>query len=366
VRIVVAPDKLKGTLTAFEAASAIARGLAGHEVVLRPMADGGEGTLDVLVAAARARGERVEVATVPVTGPLGARVEAELAMIDGRAIIESARACGLQHGRDPLGATSRGVGELLLEAARRGAREIWVALGGTATTDGGAGLARALGARFVDAEGRELPEGGAALERLERVELAPRALPPVVALVDVKTPLLGEKGAARVFSPQKGASPAEVERLERGLARLAYRTRPEAAAREGAGAAGGMGFGLQVFAKATLVQGAPRVAAAIGLDEAITGASLVVTGEGRLDPTTFQGKAVRHVLARARALGVPGAIVAGTADPTTVLRVRELGVKRVVTLADLANGDVERAKRDAAALCERAARELLAELAPGL
>ena len=379
-RVVLAPDKFKGTLSALEVARALARGFRGEsegrspsrgpggeapesegcEVVSRPMADGGEGTLDVLVAAARGRGEPVALHRVKVRGPLGEPVEAEIALLGKRAILESARTSGLglASRSDPLRATTRGLGELALAATALGAEELWIALGGSATTDGGTGFARALGARFLDAGGNELADGGGPLENLARVELPVRSLPPIVALVDVRNPLLGPRGAARVFGPQKGASPEQVAQLERGLARLAYGTRPDVAARPGAGAAGGLGFGLVVFAKAELVPGAERVASAVGLDEALYGAGLVVTGEGRFDLTTFEGKTVRHVLSRARALGVPAAIVAGCAEADASLRARELGVRHVVTLVELAGGDIERAKREAAALCELAAGAL--------
>jgi glycerate kinase len=369
-RVVLAPDKLKGTLTAVDAAAALARGFARAdlEVLLRPMADGGEGTLEVLVAAARRRGEPVSIQRARVSGPLGEPVEAEFALVGERAVIESARACGLElvppGRRDALRASSRGLGELARAAVASGARELWIALGGSATTDGGTGFARALGARFLDESGVPLEEGGGALARLERVEPPTFALPPTVGLVDVRSPLLGARGCARLFAPQKGASAAEVALLERGLARLAYRTEAALAAREGAGAAGGLGFGLLVFANAELVPGAPRIAEAVGLDEALEGASLVVAGEGSLDATTFEGKTARHVLARARALGTPSAFVAGIADPATVLRVRELGVREVVLLEQLAGGDRELARRDAAALCERAASMLRDRLLP--
>jgi len=350
VKIVLAPDKLKGTLTVFDFVAALARGFegSGAELVSKPMADGGEGTLDVLAGR-------------PVAEPFF--------LAGRRATIESARVIGLQlvpeAKRDALRASSRALGELLLRVLERGVEEVWIALGGSATTDGGAGFASALGARFLDAAGRELEDGGGALERLERVVPPSRPLPKIVALCDVKNPLLGPRGTAHVFAPQKGASAEQVQQLERGLARLAYRTEPSLAAKEGAGAAGGLGFGLAFFARAELVRGARFVAEAIGLDAALEGASLVVTGEGRLDRTTFEGKTVRHVLSRARELGVPAAIVAGSADPEVALRARELGVRRVVTLVELAGGDRERAEREAAALCERAARELVAELGRG-
>jgi glycerate kinase len=339
------------------------------------MADGGEGTLEVLVEAARKKGEVVERRTVEVPGPLGRPVAAELAYLPAarRAILESARAVGLglvpEGERDAVRASSRGLGVLARAAIDLGAREVWIALGGSANTDGGAGFARAFGTRFLDAEGRELEEGGGALARLEKIVPGTPYDVRIVALTDVKNPLLGPKGTARVYGPQKGATPEQVTLLEEGLARLAYRANPSLATRPGAGAAGGLGFGLVAFAKAELVPGAPRIAEAAGLDAALEGAKLVITGEGKLDRTTFDGKTARQVLARARVHGVPGAIVCGVADPGIVKYASELGIRHVVSLAELAGGDVARAKTDAARLVEEAgailARQLLAPDAPG-
>lgn len=372
-RIVVAPDKLKGTLTALEAAEALARGVrrGGAEADLLPLADGGEGTLEVLVAAASA--SPVERRRTTVAGPLGAPVEAEWALFpaEGRAVLECASACGLslvpESARDPLRASTRGVGELIQAAVQAGAREIWVALGGSASTDGGTGLARALGARFLDEDGRELPEGGGALENLARVDLSALARPAatVVGVADVRSPLLGARGAARAFGPQKGASPEQVERLERGLARLAYASVPHAATLVGAGAAGGLGFGLVAFAGGRLEPGAALVARAAGLDRKLEGAAYAVAAEGRLDATTFQGKTPQHVLGRARALRVPSAIVCGEATPDARRRAYDVGIQRVITLEGLADGDAARARREAAALLERAGEDLArALLAP--
>jgi glycerate kinase len=368
-RVLVAPDKFKGTLTAGQAADALARGFG--EATALPLADGGEGTLDVLVAAARRRGERVEVRTHRVSGPLGAPVDAAFAFFpaEGRALLESARTSGLgllhPEGRDALRATSRGLGELALAAIDAGARELWIALGGSATTDGGAGFARAFGARFQDENEDELHEGGGALDRLDAVDLSAVNLRGArfLALTDVLNPLLGERGAAPVFAPQKGADEAAVKKLERGLARLAYLTDPALTTRAGAGAAGGLGFGLAAFAKAELAPGAPRIATELGLEAALGSASLVVTGEGRLDRSTLEGKVVRHVLSRARTRGVRSAVVAGSADPETVKRLLDLGVWRIVTLEAFAQGDRDLARREAARLCEEAARSLAREVA---
>ncbi|MBI3724351.1 glycerate kinase [bacterium] len=367
-RVLVAPDKLKGSLSSEEAARALGRGLAstGALVSLLSLADGGEGTLDVLANAARAKGATVEVVSVQVAGPLGARVSSCFAFLqeERRAILESARAIGLAlvpaSERDPLRASSRGLGELALAAIERGAREVWIGLGGTATTDGGTGFARAFGARFQDDRGEELAEGGGSLERIAKCDLSRVDLrgARLVALADVRNPLLGARGAARTYGPQKGASPDAVAQLERGLAKLAYLVDPALSRRVGSGAAGGLGFGLAAFARAELAEGAARVASALELDASLSGKDLVVTGEGALDRTTFEGKVVHHVLARARALGVRAAVVAGKTDAGTRQRTLDLGVASVLTLEDLAQGSHERAVSEAASLLERAGAEL--------
>jgi glycerate kinase len=272
MQLLAAPDKFRGTLTAREAAAAIATGAAraGLDAVELPLADGGEGTLDVLGGGNR---------RTTVTGPLGAPVEAEWRLEeDGSALIEAAQACGLSlaggAGRtDPLGATSRGVGELVAAAAEEGATRIVVAVGGVASTDGGAGA----------------------------VEARPASLPPLVVACDGDARFLD---AAEVFAPQKGATPEQVEILCGRLARLDVPDVP------GAGAAGGLGGGLAA-AGAALVSGFEFVAARLGFDRALAEANLLVTGEGRLDRTSFAGKVVGRALERAAAAGVETLVIAG-------------------------------------------------------
>lgn len=288
VDAVACPDKFRGSLSAAEAAAAMARGLraAGFARVREiPLADGGEGTLDALLAAL---GGSVRRATV--TGPLGEPVDAEWAMLPGNtALVEMARASGLTlvAGRnDPLRATTRGTGELIAAAARSGARRVIVAVGGSATTDGGLGAVDALGWSLPAAE--------------------------VVVACDVGTVFLD---AARVYGPQKGASPAQVALLERRLRRLAdeYEARTGVDVRDldGAGAAGGLAGGLAALG-ARLEPGFDVVADAVGLDGALDGATLAVTGEGRLDETSFAGKVVGGVLAWAADEGVAHrAVIAG-------------------------------------------------------
>jgi glycerate kinase len=300
------------------------------------MADGGDGTLDVLVAAspsARVQRERVR-------GPLGGRLVARLGWVDATtAVVELAEAAGLRrlHGRtDPLRAGSRGAGELIARALDAGARRIVVGLGGSACTDGGAGLLTALGARLLDDHERPVGPGGGALTGLARADLG--GLDPrlhschIEAAADVDSPLLGELGAAAAFGPQKGATELQVERLAAGLRRLAEVLERDAGVppdlRElaGSGAAGGCGYGLAA-AGATLVPGAALVAGIVGLDHAIAAADLVITGEGRLDRQTSAGKAPMEVARRSALLGVGCAVVAGevVAVPPPSLRAVSLG-----------------------------------------
>ncbi|HET6602068.1 MAG TPA: glycerate kinase [Gaiella sp.] len=323
--VLCCPDKFRGSLTAGEAADAFAGGVerTGRAAVRLPLADGGEGTLDVLCPSPGAR--RV----ARVTGPLGKPVEAEWGLRGDTGVIEMARASGLAlvAGRnDPLHATTQGTGELLRAAFDAGLRRAIVAVGGSATTDGGLGALEALD---FDLRGAD-----------------------VVVACDVTTTFVE---AARVFGPQKGAGPDDVAELERRLERLAERYRDargvDVRKLPGAGAAGGLAGGLAAHG-ARLVPGAALVADVVGLRDALQDASLVLTGEGRVDATSFAGKVVGHVLDEARPLGVPVAIVAGDA---------ERGVTpeeiRCLTLVEL-GGSLERALEDAARLAADAAAAL--------
>ncbi len=322
LRVLCAPNAFRGTLSAGAAAEALAAGAreAGAEARALPMADGGDGTLDILLATSpSARVERRSV-----RGPRGGRLTARLGWIDATtAVVELAEAAGLRrlHGRlDPLHATSWGAGELIAHALDAGARRILVGLGGSACTDGGAGLLSALGARLLDARGHPLGAGGGALLDLHRAELGgldPRLrLCRIEVAADVGSPLLGERGAAPAFAPQKGATGPEVERLASGLRRLAEVLQRDAGVDPGvvelpgAGAAGGCGYGLAA-AGATLLPGAALVADVVGLDRAIAAADLVITGEGRLDSQTAAGKAPMEVALRAARQGVACVAVAG-------------------------------------------------------
>src|SRR6266516_6854623 len=296
--ILVAPAAFKGTLGPRQVAEAISAGvrraLPEASVLQCPMSDGGDGLLDAVLPSGSLR-ERV-----PVTGPLGQPVSGELGWVDAEtAIFESATACGialLKPGQlDPLRATTRGVGELIWEAVERGAQTVVVGLGGSATVDGGTGAACGLGWEFLDAAGASLPEGGGSLTQLAEFDGGWGVAARVIALADVTTPLVGSRGAAPVFGPQKGAGPEGVKLLSRGLERLAGLTarhgRPELKPLPGGGAAGGLGAGLAFFAKARLVPGAEWVLDRVGVDAALAKADFVVTGEGFFDRASLVGKA---------------------------------------------------------------------------
>ena len=302
MKIVIAPDSFKGSLTARQAADAIERGVRrvtpDADIIPIPMADGGEGTVRALVDATGGR-----LIPVRVTGPLGEPVAATYGILgDGTtAVIEMAEAAGLHlvgTAPDPLHATTRGVGELILDALGHGAERIIVGLGGSATNDGGAGMAQALGVRLFDADGRNLPGGGAELADLDRIDctgLDPRvACTPIILASDVTNPLTGPDGASAVFGPQKGATPAMVERLDRALAHYAAVVRRDTGrsvdATPGSGAAGGLGAGFLAFTDATMRSGIDLVIETVGLKERAVCADYCFTGEGRIDGQTQYGK----------------------------------------------------------------------------
>jgi glycerate 2-kinase len=321
VRVLIAPDCFGGTLTATEAAEAIAGGwraaAPADQLVLRPLADGGPGFVEVLHGALGGRLHRASV-----SDPRGRPVEATWLEHDATAYVESAQACGLhlvaKAERDALTAGTVGVGELIAAARDAGVHTIVVGLGGSASTDGGAGMLAALGAAALDAAGSVLPAGGGALADCARLA----GLPDLggirlVAASDVENPLLGTHGAARVFGPQKGADEAGVHRLERALSRwadvLAEATGRDVRAEPGAGAAGGLGFALLAIG-ATRVSGAGLVRELTGLDEAMAGVELVVTGEGSFDWQSLRGKLVTSVAGAAAERALPCIVLAGQAN----------------------------------------------------
>jgi glycerate kinase len=366
VKIVVAPNAFKGSLTASQAAAAIARGvrevLPDAEIVEVPVADGGDGTVEALVAA-----KRGEYRLVEVQGPLGDPVPAQYGLIDsGRTgIVEMAAANGLTlippERRDPRKTSTYGFGQLLEAVRRDGVLEIIAGIGGSATNDAGAGMAQALGYHLLDATGQELERGGAALARLERIDSSGfdrRWLSVKVNVAcDVTNPLTGPRGASAVYGPQKGADAQAVRELDAALARFATVVERDLGKRvadiPGAGAAGGTGAGLVAFLDASLVPGAPLVVEAAGFEEKLKGADFVITGEGQVDEQTAYGKAPGEVAKRAKAAGVPVYLIAGSKGQGWEA-LNQLGVSSVVTLREEGE-DLQSAMHDADRLLSRAA-----------
>jgi glycerate kinase len=350
-RVVIAPQSFKGSADAVAVAAAIARGVRAvwprAETLEMPLADGGEGTVRALVTATHG-----ELRTARVHDPLLREIDAEWGMLGDRktAVVEMAAANGLpllrESERDPRVTSTRGTGELILAAAMSGAHRLIVGIGGSATNDGGAGMARAFGYRFFDHDGVELPEGGSALARLARIDgqTDPRLIRPSIDVAcDVRNPLLGSEGASAVFGPQKGATPEMVRELDAALANYAdvverfvgrnVRDVP------GAGAAGGLGAGLVAFLDARLISGAKLVLDAVGFDRQLARATLVITGEGRIDGQSVYGKLTQAVTTAARAKNVPVLAVAGMIGAGHE-GMREVGIRAVETLA---TSDAERA-----------------------
>jgi glycerate 2-kinase len=330
MRVLAAPDKFRGTLSASEAADAIRRGWLrsrpSDDVSAIAMADGGEGTLQALVSALRG-----ETFAATVMGPLGDPVNAQYGVVqapDGAiAVVEMARASGLgvlsPSRRDAVHATTFGTGELIRDALERHRpAAVLICIGGSATTDGGAGMAQALGARLLDRAGRDIGRGGGALLDLDRIDLGPmaRLIAGTRFLVasDVDNPLVGPNGAAFVYGPQKGASADDVQVLDRALRHLAAVVHRDVGIdlRElpGGGAAGGLGAGLMAFAGAHIRPGVDVVMEAVGLADRLADADVVVTGEGRFDAQSLHGKTVAGVVRAAADAGVPAILVCGRAE----------------------------------------------------
>ncbi len=324
MKFVVATDSFKGSMRSDEAGSIIAEALRAAfgdaEIVMIPVADGGEGTTDAVV---RATGGAMHEVTV--TGPLGKPTAARYGRLPGEevAVMEMAAASGIElvpvDALDPMKATTFGTGELMRAAIESGVREIILGVGGSATVDGGAGMAQALGYRLLDAEGTECGRGGEALKTIAEIE-SDAVLPALNACrirvaCDVTNPLLGERGAARVFGPQKGATPEMVEDLERGLASLAEvwinKGMLETIGEPGDGAAGGLGAGLRAFCGAEMSSGADLVAEINGFNREIRDADVFVTGEGRTDEQTAGGKLCAVLAAKARAAGARTILISG-------------------------------------------------------
>jgi glycerate kinase len=379
MRVVVAPDKFKGSLTAAEVAARVASGLAaavpGVTVVQVPVADGGDGTVEAALAAGY---ERVPVRA---EGPVGDPVDTAFAVREGAAVVEMAGVSGLRlllpdrlAARD---ASSYGTGEVVRAALDRGCTTVILGIGGSASTDGGAGLVQALGARLLDTDGAELPRGGAALAALDRIDLSglhPRVRGTrFVVASDVDNPLLGRNGAAAVYGPQKGATEADVAALDAALNRWAdvvdaavghgrtLRDLP------GAGAAGGVGYAAMALLDAELRPGIELVLDLVRFSDRLPGADLVITGEGSLDEQTLSGKAPAGVAAAATNAGIPVVTVSGRLTLGQE-QLRAAGIRQAYALTDI-ESDVRRCIAEAGPLLQvlagRLARDWLVEQAAG-
>ena len=375
MRVVIAPDKFKGSLSAPDVARHLEAGLhaaardrgqiSNLEVLRIPVADGGEGTLDAAVGSGFARRSAV------VSGPTGAPLRAEFAVRGREAVIEMAAASGLavlpDGIKDARGATSLGTGELIRAALDAGCRQIIVGVGGSANTDGGAGVLQGLGAKFLDADGNELPPGGAALARLDWIDFsgfdARLDGARFVLASDVDNPLLGAHGAAAIFGPQKGATPEDVAVLDSALAHfvdvlsaeIGPRAR-KAAEAPGAGAAGGVGYAAIAALAATRRPGIDVVLEFTGLAERLAGADLVITGEGSLDEQSLLGKTPVGVARAARRAGVPAVAVCGR-SVLTPEQISSSGFLAVHALTEL-ESNVDTCIAEAAPLLERLGRQL--------
>ena len=373
MKIVIAPDKFKGSLPGAEVAAAIAAGVRAEwpeaELVTVPVADGGAGTVDAAVAAG------LERVPVTVDGPTSEPVDTSYARRGEVAVIELAGACGLMRlpggRRAPLAASSFGCGQVLAAALEAGARRIILGVGGSASTDGGTGLLQALGTRVFGARGEPLGRGGAALRDVAALDLA--GLHPalrggsVILATDVANPLTGPDGAAEVYGPQKGASPEQVIELASGLRRwaavVAEATGTDWSRAPGSGAAGGVGFAALAVLGAQARPGIELVLELVDFDAALDGAALVVTGEGSLDTQTLAGKAPAGVARAAIGRGIPVVAVVGRSTLTEG-QLATIGISRVYPLSDL-EPDPARSSAEASALLQRVGQTLAREVLAG-
>ena len=394
-RVLVCPNAFKGCLTALQAAEAIARGVERASVTLAggqfgtpmglqtrdwqpvclPLADGGDGTLETLVAATGGT-----LHTVTVQDPLGRPVRAQWGRLGGdrrdTAAIEMAQASGIRLLRReeyaPEYTSTYGTGELMLAAIEAGCTRLLLGIGGSATNDGGGGMARALGLRLLDAQGKELEPGGAALARLAKIDRREWLIPPTVTVVvacDVDNPLCGSEGASAVYGPQKGASPKTVVRLDAALQHyceviqeqlgIGVRDIP------GAGAAGGLGAGLLAFCHASLQPGTEMVMDAVGFDRVATSCALILTGEGRLDGQTSRGKVVAGVAGRARQLGIPVIALVGSIEAGAEQTLRPTGLAAAFSLVE-GPVTVEEAMDNSTSLLANLAERVMILLSLGL
>lgn len=371
MKIVIAMDSFKGCMTALDASNAFEAGLRkaieNAQVIKLPMADGGEGTVQSLVDATNGK-----IIKEWVTGPLGEPVEAFYGLLgDGKtAVIEMAAASGLplvpSEKRNPLITTTFGTGELIKKALEAGCREFLIGIGGSATNDGGAGMAQALGVRLLDTEGQELPFGGGALRSLAKIDITNidcRLLESKITVAcDVDNPLCGEGGAAHVYGPQKGASPEMVLQLDEALLHFAKIVSQDLDKEildvKGSGAAGGLGGGMIAFLNAKLMRGIEMVIEKANLEEAVKGADLVITGEGQIDQQTIYGKTPIGVAKVAKKYNIPVVAVAGSIGKNADI-VHSHGIDCVFSLIDRPiTLEAAMEKSNAMEMMERSAEEI--------
>lgn len=317
MKIVVAIDSFKGCMTSSQAGTAakegILRALPDAEVIVRPMADGGEGTVDALAA-----GHEKEEVQADVNGPLGDPAKARYAVLDGKtAVMEMSAAAGItmiaKEDLNPYKTSTYGVGQMIADALDRGCREIILGIGGSATNDGGAGMLQALGFGLLDADGKQIPPGAQGLENLASIQkqhVHPGLTECRIRVVsDVSNPLTGEQGASAVFGPQKGATPEMVQKLDQWLshyAKVSVSAEPDADPDyPGSGAAGGLGFALRTFLHAELMPGVDLVLEFTGMEEAVKDADVLITGEGQIDRQTVMGKAPSGIAKLGKKYGIP-------------------------------------------------------------
>ncbi len=369
MKIIVAADSFKGSLTSVEVGEAVKRGLNNSlpqaKVCIMGIADGGEGTLEAIVYSLQ--GEIVEC---PVTGPMGQTVNAQYGIAGDMAVIEIARACGLtlvpEENRNPCVATSYGVGELILNASKRGCENFIIGLGGSATNDGGVGMLQALGYSFKDSEGKEIGRGGLEVNRIAAIDDS-GVLPMVrkskfKVASDVRNPLFGIEGASYVFGPQKGADEMMVSKLDTGLRKFAEVTKRftdnDKSQLPGVGAAGGLGFAFVAFLNSEIRSGIETVLEVLDFDNFIEGADLIITGEGCLDMQTLQGKAPYGVLKKAMIHNIPVIGIGGKIEEKAYERLKEEGFSELIAVSP-AEMDLKEAMKPEIALrnIERAISE---------
>ncbi|MDD5602993.1 MAG: glycerate kinase [Eubacteriales bacterium] len=379
MKIIIAPDSFKGSCSSIQAAGAIEKGILEvfpeASVIKLPMADGGEGTVEALVA-----GLGGTLFRAPVTGPMGGTVEAAYGLLpDGTAVLEMSAASGLTlvppHQRNPLTSTTYGTGELIREVLNKGCRSIIIGIGGSATNDGGAGMAQALGYSLTDSSGGELKPGGGQLGALQRIDSsnADKRLQntEIKIACDVTNPLYGENGASAVYGPQKGATPAMVSLLDSNLRHFSTVIKRDlgrdVASIPGAGAAGGLGAGLMAFCGASLSSGIDTVLDALNFDGILEGADLVITGEGRADAQSAQGKVAsgigRRLLSRS-APPIPALLIAGSIGPGAEM-VLEQGMTCLTSITDKPMS-LEEAMRNVLTLLEKTSERAMRMLKAGM